>query len=467
MYIVYDHILSRPYFDDKKEIDFFEKILTIFEEDKRRRQLIERKFFISQHRFLSGLIPYIQYHAEKANISIFLENPPVYSDIKEIVSPKDIVLRDYQVEVVKRSLYYGRGINDLVTGAGKTVIAGTILLTLDKPSLFIVHTRELAEQTKDEFIRFGIDEKDVGIFSGQQKNLNKKHIIGLVQSLNRAVVRREKEITDFLSSREILIIDETHHLPASSYMRVANRCRAPYRFGLSGSVFVDMDSPTADTIRLMGVTGKIINQITYQDLLEKNYLSFSRCYFLNGSFQSFPVQDDYMKMYKECIVFNDERNDMICKHAAEAYENNQKVCIIVKIIEHGEILLQKLFEKYHLQSYFYMGDNIVKTYKDGLRSYFASSYLPISSFKEKDRFILILSPAFFEGIDIPSISVIIRADAGRSKKIDYQVIGRGLRMKKDNSILTIIDFDDTFNYVFKHQSRKRRQNYSDLGIPIL
>jgi len=76
--------------------------------------------------------------------------------------PLLLPLRDYQREIVKRSLEYGRGTILLATAGGKTLTAASILTNIFHiygskfKCLFIVPDRGLVEQTSSDFDQYGV-----------------------------------------------------------------------------------------------------------------------------------------------------------------------------------------------------------------------------------------------------------------------------------------------------------------------
>lgn len=466
MRIIYSPIYSQCIFENESEKRSLEKILTVSEVNKFNGQHQLYRFYTKNYSIYSGISFYLK---EKAPFPVEIVG---YTTDSCIINPSlpNLTLRPYQIEAVKRNIELKRGINNLVTGSGKTAIAAATIYTLNLKSLFVVHTTALAEQTVEEFIKFGFSPDEVGLYSGKSKDLSKKHTIALIQSLYHAVKDNDAALLHFLTTVQVLFIDESHHNSAYSYMEVVKRCPAEYRYGLSGSIFIDENNMTADAFKLIGATGRIINQIDYDLLKNLGYLSDSKAYFYRLPPHQIPADtNDYAKSYKAGIVQNYVRNKRIVEIAKNAFEKHHKVAIIVRQIEHGQILLQLLKELYGIDALFYFGNESVnKIDEDGTTILTLDQKLDgmeLSKFKEKDRFILILSPAFFEGIDIPNLSVIIRADAGRSKKNDFQIIGRGLRLKPEK-MLYVIDFTDEFNFLFKYQSRKRQKNYEELGIPV-
>ena len=96
---------------------------------------------------------------------------------------KPIILRDYQVEVINNFLSNPQALQEVATGAGKTIITAT-LSHLCEPygrSLVIVPNKSLVTQTEEDYVNCGLD---VGVYFGDRKELGHTHTICTWQSLN-------------------------------------------------------------------------------------------------------------------------------------------------------------------------------------------------------------------------------------------------------------------------------------------
>ena len=136
--------------------------------------------------------------------------------------------RSYQRDAVRNWLANeGRGVVVLPTGAGKTVVAFTILEQVPVRTVVIVPTIELLRQWRSELIkRLGLPAELVGVVGGGERT---QRPITVMTYDSAAMPRRD------LSAFGLLIVDEVHHLPAPTYRRIAEKARAPWRLGLSAT----------------------------------------------------------------------------------------------------------------------------------------------------------------------------------------------------------------------------------------
>ena len=155
---------------------------------------------------------------------------------------EDIILRDYQVEAINNFLDNPQSLQQIATGAGKTITTAT-LSHISEPygrSLVIVPNKSLVEQTEEDYINCGLD---VGVYFGDRKQLGKTHTICTWQSLN-ILDKKTKDgsavlsLAEFLEGVSTIIIDEVHQAKAEVLKKLLtqNLRNAPIRWGLTGTI---------------------------------------------------------------------------------------------------------------------------------------------------------------------------------------------------------------------------------------
>jgi DNA repair protein RadD len=135
-------------------------------------------------------------------------------------------LRPYQQDIVHR--YQGEvdKNNDAVlmvmaTGAGKTVVAGEIVkktVERGQRALFLAHRRELVAQASRKLHDIGIDH---GIIqAGYPAQLHMPVQVASIQTLHARAVRGNKVQ---MPEAELVIVDEAHHVRATSYQKILDK----------------------------------------------------------------------------------------------------------------------------------------------------------------------------------------------------------------------------------------------------
>ena len=137
-------------------------------------------------------------------------------------------LRGYQTEALEAWRDAGdRGVIELPTGSGKTVVAIGAIAALDTPTLVVVPTIDLLEQWAGELeAEFG-DTTAIGRLGGGDQRLEPI----TVATYDSAYLRAEAVGDRF----GLLVFDEVHHLGGAGYRDVARLSAAPARLGLTAT----------------------------------------------------------------------------------------------------------------------------------------------------------------------------------------------------------------------------------------
>ena len=120
----------------------------------------------------------------------------------------------------------GRGVVELPTGAGKTLVGVLALCWAQRDGLILTPTLDLLQQWY-ALLRLAFPEQDIGLIGG-----------GYHEPLPLAVATYDSAARhiDRLGNRYgMLIFDEVHHLPSEFYRCIAEFSLAPYRLGLTAT----------------------------------------------------------------------------------------------------------------------------------------------------------------------------------------------------------------------------------------
>lgn len=123
-----------------------------------------------------------------------------------------IVLRDYQVDVINRFLENPQSIQEVATGAGKTITTAALSYSIENygRSIVIVPNKSLVTQTEEDYRNVGLD---VGVYFGDRKEWGKKHTICTWQSLNNLLKDTQSgdaefSIKEFIEDVVCVMVDE-------------------------------------------------------------------------------------------------------------------------------------------------------------------------------------------------------------------------------------------------------------------
>jgi len=103
-----------------------------------------------------------------------------------------VVLRDYQIEIVNNFLENPQSLQEIATGAGKTLMTAALSNSVEKygRSIVIVPNKSLVTQTEADYINLGLD---VGVYFGDRKNII-KHILFVLGKVLTICLRKLKQV---------------------------------------------------------------------------------------------------------------------------------------------------------------------------------------------------------------------------------------------------------------------------------
>jgi len=358
--------------------------------------------------------------------------------------------RPEQVKALRAALKAGRGILHCATNAGKTEIAAGIVAWVQKRlrdtprTLFLVHRKDLAIQTAERF-RKHLSVKVSIIFGGSYKPSD--ITVATVQTASR-LLKKSAAFRYFLETCDILFIDEFHVNKAKQASAVFNRCAAPMRFGLSGTISKNPEK----LMYYRAATGRVLAEIKNEELIElgRSAKPIIRMVSVKGK----EFEGSYAAAYLQCIVHSDVRNEKVLSEIKRHLNKDRRVLVTVDRIRHGHIL-RRMCQRAELECNFISGSTSMPLRKQA-RSEFTKGRVPI----------LIVSSIFNVGIDLPAIDGWVNAAAGKGWELCLQRVGRTLRRKSGQNVIYISDFMDYGNkYLLKH-SRLRLRYYREEGFQV-
>ena len=364
------------------------------------------------------------------------------------VEGTEIILRDYQVEAINNFLNNPQSLQQIATGAGKTITTAT-LSHITEPygrSLVIVPNKSLVEQTEEDYINCGLD---VGVYFGDRKNLGKTHTICTWQSLN-ILDKKHKDgsavlsLAEFLDGVSTVIVDEVHMAKAEVLKNLLTRNlkNAPIRWGLTGTI----PREKFEFESIHASLGPVIGQISAKSLQDKGVLS--KCHVNVCQLIDTVAHSDYQSELKY-LTTNEARLAYIAKMMNKISQTGNTL-ILVDRISAG-----KLLEELIPNSTFVSG--AVKV-KDRKQTY--------DTIKEGTNEVIIATYGVAAvGLNIPRIFNMVLLEPGKSFVRVIQSIGRGVRIAKDKDFVQIWDLTSTCKYAKRHLTQ-RKKFYKEAEYPF-
>jgi superfamily II DNA or RNA helicase len=164
-------------------------------------------------------------------------------------------LRSYQLAAFEDWRDAGRrGVLEMPTGSGKTVVAIAAIEHLAVPTLVVVPTIDLLEQWRRELdAEFG-DVVDIGQFGGGEQHQGPI----TVSTYDSAYLKADDVGGDF----GFVVFDEAHHLGGEGYRDIARLLAAPDRLGLTAT----FERPDGAHEVIADLIGPLVHEIDADDL---------------------------------------------------------------------------------------------------------------------------------------------------------------------------------------------------------
>lgn len=356
-------------------------------------------------------------------------------------------LRPDQEQAVSAMLQHDAGVLCAPTAFGKTVTAAAIIARRGVNTLVLVHRTELLKQWKERLQTFlGLDNKAakgvVGTIGGGKARPTGQIDIAVMQSLSR-----QGEVHALVENYGQVIVDECHHVGATSFDAILKRTKAKYVLGL-----------TATPIRRDGLQPVIFMQcgpIRYtaarpasapHDLEVLPRSRFARI----DLPASAGIQDVFRHLANDLA-----RTDAIAKEVTAAYEQGRKVLVLTERTEHLDAILVALETK--VPKPFALHGRMSKKQRAALITEL-DALAP-----EAPRILLATGKLVGEGFDHPPLDTLVLAMPISWKGTLQQYAGRLHREHASKTDVRIIDFVDTGHPALLRMWDKRQRGYRAMG----
>lgn len=374
-------------------------------------------------------------------------------DFEQLKYSKDTSLRPYQKDNKEKIYEVWKDKRSVMlqmpTGTGKTRLFSSIIKDIESYStthgieltcLVMVHRMELIDQiVKTLMNSYGLES---GIIqAGFRQNPELPLQVASVQTLSRRLEKWTEKKFDFI------IVDEAHHVPADSYLKIINAfpeakllgvTATPYR--LSGEGFTDIFdelivSPSVKEFIDMGVLSKYdYYSVRPNSEIQRDLDQLKR--FQGGDYTD-------ADMTRVCD------NDHIRAQVVETYLKYAK----------GKKGIIYTINKVH-------NYNLCQDFREhGIKTVAIDSSTPsevrnkyIEDFKEGKIDIICNVNIFSEGFDCPDIEFIQLARPTQSLSMFLQQVGRGLRISEGKEKCLFLDNVGLYNR-FGFPSTKRKWHY--------
>ena len=405
-----------------------------------------RLFSYATGKIYTGLYHYIVNWCNENNVQVVdgtkikdtnIDDKKIDQFISALKIP-NIEVRDYQREAFIHAVKKNRCLLLSPTASGKSLIIYLIMIfnllrlkeSKQNKILIVVPTTSLVEQLFKDFKDYGYNsERNVHkIYQGHDKETSKRVIITTWQSIYNMPKK-------WFSDIGTVIGDEAHLFKAVSLTKIMTKLtKCKYRIGLTGT----LDGTKTHKLVLEGLFGNVNKVVSTTELMETGKLADLKIFCL--VLQHGKTERDFMKdkTYQEemdFLVTNTKRNKFI-RNLVTGLQGNT-LCLFQYVEKHGQTLKEMIEEKADDKKIFYVHGGIEAEEREKIRFITEKS----------DNAIIVASfGTFSTGINIRNLHNIVFASPSKSRIRNLQSIGRGLRLKDNESEATLYDIADDISY---------------------
>lgn len=371
----------------------------------------------------------------------FSATPSFYFDINPH-SHQQTILDKLHVERELHNRH--RNLVVAATGTGKTIISAFDFARFynqnpEAKFLFIAHREEILKQALNAF-RGVLKNNTFGeLWVGNNKPSRYQHLFASILSLNNQIDSLALSADYF----DYVVIDEVHHISASSYRAVLKHFTPQILLGLTAT-----PERHDGTDILSDFCNVIAAELRLPEAINQRHLS---------PFQYFAIDDDTdltqiswtkgrydIAELTHLYTHNDQRVLRILQNLDEIVTDISQMRALAFCVskDHAKFMAQK-FTLHNIPCGVLTSDNSNEREIQQQR------------LKSKQINVLFVVDIFNEGVDIPELDTLLFLRPTESLTIFLQQLGRGLRLTNDKECCTILDFvgNSRPEYDFSHKFR--------------
>ena len=387
----------------------------------------------------------IPYGCLKA-IAPMLKDAIVQSDFKPSVSidyGQPIPLYPYQeiaVEQAKNGLY---GILQSRAGSGKTQMGIALIKEYGKRTLWLTHTLDLLNQSKERALRY-IDSSLIGTITEGKVNIGKGVTFATIQTMCKLDLSHYKDMWD------VIIVDECHRVAGtptqmSMFAKVLNSLSARHKYGLSATVH-RADGMIQATFALLGdVVYTVPDEAVADKVMQVGIRPVGTAVKISRECLNTDGTLNYTKLINY-LCESEDRTNLIANHIVK--ESSRSCLILSDRLEHLSNIIDAL--PFPMQE-----DAVMISGKMTSKKGKAEREHALEDMRSKKKKYLFATYSLAkEGLDIPCLERLFMATPQKDYAVITQSIGRIARIHEGKAPPICYDFVDDIGYLVKSYKKR-------------
>ena len=249
----------------------------------------------------------------------------------------NVILRpDDQEPAVRSLMRYDNGFLSAPAGSGKTVMGLEAARRTGLKALWLTHRKELKDQVIDRAVELlEIPREKIGVLHGKEWKLGEQLTVGMIPTL------RKRDLSEIEDEFGVVIVDEAHHVPSTTFLRVIDRFNARYLYGLTATAY---RRDKLDAI-MFNAIGPVVARIDHFDLFEDEHLVKPTIRRRMTGWVPHGANTMEYHDFMEAMVTSKKRNNLIVEDIVRECVPGNTCVVLVERTRHAEVLTELIKEQ--------------------------------------------------------------------------------------------------------------------------
>lgn len=407
----------------------------------------------------NALVRMLSPHIRVTFVDARTTGTPITADFKGELRPE-------QKPALAVTEAYDNGIINLPTAFGKTVIAAGIIAQKKVNTLILVNTQALLgqwEKALENFLcidgprtmppgRKRMPKEIIGKLGGGKSTLQGVVDVAILQSI---AVKDEQAKQALLAPYGMIIMDECHHAPATTFTDILHLAPAKYLYGLTATA---MRSDGRQNSMYMAC-GPIRYKVPASEQAKKRGFT----HHVVPHFLDTPYNKEACATYNDTLAVlaqNAVRTEIIAADAISCVHHGRSPIILTERVEHAESISAALRSKNACEHIITLtGSGTAAAKRDKLEA--------LKAVPPEASLIVIATGRYVgEGFDSPRLDTLLLAMPVAWKGLLEQYAGRLHRICDGKTSVQIHDYIDAQFPVLRRMFNKRLAGYQNIGYSV-